>query len=103
MAYDIKWFENNMHAVVSDGLGCCSACALRNLDKSIFCKKLQCYDDWYGDFVYWEAKKSGENYDLLTGLVSKQMIEWFNKTPIEQSKQISGNIIRQTIQNNKQK
>jgi len=103
LPYDIKWFENNMRPVIAPGLGCCSACCLRNLDKQIFCNKLQCYDDLYGDFVYWKAKKSGENYDLLTGLISKQMLVWFNKTPIEQSQKISGNIIRQTIQNNRQK
>lgn len=103
MAYDIKWFENNMRAVVAPGLGCCSACALRNIDKDVFCKKLHCYDDWTGNFVYWETKIPGHSREILMGHPSSQMVEWFNKTPIEQSRKISGDMIKQAIQNAKQK
>ena len=103
MAYDVKWFENNMRAVVAPGLGCCGACCLRNLDQNIFCGKLQCYDDWTGDFVYWTTKVPGHGREILMGQPSSEMVEWFNKTPIEQSHKIASNIIKKAIENNKQK
>lgn len=101
--YDIKWFENNMRPVIAPGLGCCSACCLRNLDEEKFCDKLKCYDDWTGDFVYWGTKIPGHGREILMGHPTPEMVEWFNKTPTEQSQKIAINLIKQITQNNMQK
>lgn len=81
MAYDIKWFEKNMHAELAPVLGACSFCCFRNLDKDLFCSKLTCYDERTDNYVYWEANFPELNRELLMGLVPNDMCEWFNKTP----------------------
>ena len=103
MAYDVNWFENNMRAILAQGLGCCSACCLRNLNHVVFCETLKCWDDKTGDAVYWEMKIPGHGREILMGRPSPEMVEWFKKTPIEQSHKISSNIIKKAIENNKQK
>lgn len=102
MAYDMNWFEDNMKPVLANGLGNCSACCLRNLDKELFCKKLTCVDGHCCHFVFWTTKNPGQHRGLLMGLPSKDMTEWFRKTPVERAREISGNVIDKTLQNQKQ-
>jgi len=102
MAYDINWFENNMQPVLVDGLGNCSACCLRNLDKDLFCKKLICVDERCCNFVFWDTKNPGQHRELLMGLPSKDMTEWFRKTSVRRVQEITGDMINKALQNQKQ-
>ena len=102
MAYDINWFEDNMKPVFATGLGNCSACCLRNLDKSLFCEKLTCDDEDSYSFVFWSTKNPAYHRELLMGLPSKDMTEWFNKTPVDCALKISSDIIIKELQNRKQ-
>ena len=102
MAYDINWFEDNMKPVFANGLGDCSSCCLRNLDKELFCKKLTCVDETCCHFVFWDTKIPGFHGELLMGLPSKDMTEWFRKTTVERAQEITGNIINKALQNQKQ-
>ena len=102
MSYNINWFENNMQPVLADGLGNCSACCLRNLDKDLFCKKLTCVDDTCSCFVFWDTKNPGQHRELLMGLPSKDKTEWFRETPVERTQEITINIINKALQNQKQ-
>ena len=102
MAYDINWFKNNMKPVFANGLGNCSACCLRNLDKELFCKKLTCVDKDSCSFVFWDTTNPGEHRELLMGLPSTDMVGWFRKTSVEHAQEISGNVINKALQNQKQ-
>ena len=102
MAYDINWFKDNMKPVFANGLGNCSACCLRNLDEELFCKKLTCVDESSCSFVFWIPKNTGIHRELLMGLPSKDMVKWFRKTPVERTREISGNIINKALQNQEQ-
>jgi len=102
MAYDINWFEDNMKPVLVNGLGDCSACCLRNLDKALFCEKLTCFDEASCSFVFWDTKNPGRYRELLMGLPSKDMTDWFCKTPMGRARKITANIINKALQNQKQ-
>ena len=98
MAYDINWFEDNMKPVFANGLGDCSACCLRNLDKELFCKKLTCVDAGWSFFVFWTTKKPGLYRELLMGLPPNDMVEWFNRTPLVRVQRITSNMINKALQ-----
>lgn len=100
MAYDINWFENNMVAIPGGLFGNCSACCLRNMGK--FCEKIQCFDKANSLSVYWWTKTPGHGREILMGVPSKDMIEWFRKTTVEQAQEITGNMINKALQNHKQ-
>ena len=102
MAYDINWFEDNMKPVFANGLGDCSSCCLRNLDKDLFCKKLICVDESVERFVFWTTKNPGRHRELLMGVPSKDMTEWFRKTTVERAQEITGDMINKALQNQKQ-
>jgi len=102
MVYDVNWFENNMKPVFIDGLGDCSACCLRNLDKKLFCEKLTCSNASCSSFVFWTTKNLGLHRELLMGLPPKDMIEWFDKTPFVRVRRITNNVINKALQNQKQ-
>ena len=89
MAYKKDWFENNMYAELAPGMGGCSFCCFRNLDKGLFCSKLTCYDERTDNFVYWTSKYAG---DMLRGVPPVEMVEWFNKT--SDTEHVSANMIR---------
>lgn len=98
MAYDINWFANNMQAFGSPGCYGCSFCCFRNLKAETFCNKLKCFDCRTGDFVFWGTKISGRNREILMGRPPREMIEWFVQTPLEQSEQISSDIIKKVME-----
>ena len=70
---------------------------MRNLDKELFCKKLTCVDESHSCFVFWTTKKPGLHRELLMGLPSKDMTEWFRKTPIERTYEITSNMIKKSF------
>ena len=102
MSYDINWFEENFVAIPCGVFGNCSACCFRNLSKELFCKKLECVDQNSGVCVYWDTKNPGQHRELLMGLPSKDMTEWFRKTTVEHAQEITGNMINKALQNQKQ-
>ena len=102
MSYNINWFEDNFVAIPSGVFGNCSACCFRNLSKELFCKKLECVDENTGVCVYWDTKVPGEKRELLMGMPSKEMIEWFNGTPLCRARRFSLGIVNKALQNRKQ-
>ena len=102
MSYNINWFEENFVAIPCGVFGNCSACCLRNLDKDLFCKKLECVDQNSGVCVYWDTKNPGQHRELLMGLPSKDMTEWFRQTTVARVQTITSNMINKALQNQKQ-
>lgn len=100
--YDIDWFENNFVAIPTNMFGNCSACCFRNLDKEIFCNKLQCVDENSGVCVYWDTKVHGLNRELLMGHPSREMLMWFAGVPFGRARKITSVIINKALQNQKQ-
>ena len=100
--YDVDWFENNFVAIPTNMFGNCSACCFRNLNKELFCKKLQCIDEHSGVCVYWNTKVPGQGRELLMGHPSKEMIRWFTSMPFGRAQKITSVIINKALQNNKQ-
>ena len=98
MAYDVNWFEKNMQAFESPELWGCSFCCFRTLEENLFCDELKCVDYDTCNFVFWDTKVPGHGREILMGHPPREMIEWFDKTPKEQTEQISGNIIKKTME-----
>lgn len=102
MSYNINWFEENFVAIPCGVFGNCSACCFRNLSKELFCKKLTCVDERCCHFVFWVTKNPGQQRELLMGLPSKDMTEWFCKTSVRRAQEITGDMINKALQNQKQ-
>ncbi len=103
MSYNVNWFKENMQAIPCGGVGACSFCCLRNLDKGKFCYKLHCCDAGTGDTVYWTTKNPEISREILMGHPPLDMIEWFNNVPIKYAKDISVGILRRAFDNSNQK
>lgn len=81
--------STRFNAVSTGGMfGKCSFCAFRNM--KLFCNKLNpvCTyispedDNFYG-MVYWTAKNSGDTYGLLCCHPDIEIVNFFNKTPLD--------------------
>ena len=100
----MSWeLSDNMRPVQTVGLGNCSACCLRNVDKDKFCKKMCCYDEFSGGVIYWTMLSPGQHRACLIGVLSDGMADWFNARSCDDVKAVATMCIKRVHENEIQK
>ena len=93
--------QDRLTPIQAGAMGNCSACCLRNLDKTKFCEKMRCYDEFSGNTVYWTTVNPGEYRQCLMGILPVGMAEWFNARTSQQVKNIATEVMQRLAENQK--